>query len=267
VDFADELDASRARLVAEPRHELGEAGLHEEAARPRALDGERDGVESNGADPVRDEPVEVGCETGARLGRLDVEVDHVGRIADAERRPELHGRLVGTHAVGRGERAPTAEDRGVLLGRRPGREHAVDPQEERRRGRGIAAPEVVLERLRRGRDVVADQVEDDIRALRDPLDVGPVAEARLDHGMVEGGEAAISGRPEWRQDVDRAEDPGERSLEQRREGTQVPAQRVGIGDQRGRVGERTALRHRRTLSRMLAQRINRQERGAMRRRA
>ena len=150
--------------------------------------------------------------------------------------PDAFGLAGGCDRHGREWRVRLAqEDPGDVVGRGVSvRPDLVDRDEQV----GISRPATVLEEVlkldRPPRDVIDHQVEQDIVALCEVLDVSPAAEPWIDLAVGQRREPTVAGRRERRQDVDPAEQSIERTAEQAVEGCEIAAQRIRVRHQLGR---------------------------------
>jgi hypothetical protein len=130
-----------------------------------------------------------------------------------------------------GARAIDAEQIGLA---RPFGKDAAQRQKHSGEGRFVA-PLVEIEKLRRaGRNVVDDEIGHDLHIAAERTDVVPGAKARIDLRVIDGIEAGIRAidRPEERQQMDAAEQPVERSVQQILKLAQSAAREaIGISNQ------------------------------------
>jgi hypothetical protein len=205
VHLHEHLEAELAQL----RRQLlddGERLRRHERRRAGGLHGVADRVEPDRRDAVLGEQLDDLREVPAGAGVTQVEV----HLSARERRPHQPRLAPESHPRERQARSRPVDRQQVGLGRTVGEDAAEGEEHARVRGRVAPGADVGEPRaVRRG--VVDDEVDDGAGRPAQRCDVVPGAQARVDLAMVGRVEARVRAvvRPEERQHVDAAEQPGQ----------------------------------------------------------
>ena len=206
-------------------------GQHE-ATRPGALDGIAHGVQAHLADAVGGQRLENAFEVGPPLGMLDIDVELLRR----ERGPQDLCLAIGQAGRRQRQSGPRAVDRQQLALMGAGGKHHAQRQKQAGIGRGAAVGKVVQKLRRFGRDVVDDHIGHDLQLRGECCDVAPLAQSRIDLGVVDRIEARIGAvdRQVERQQMNATKNAGQQAAGTEQLGQLVQrstAESVDVGDE------------------------------------
>ena len=200
VHLGQRLGAVVAGNAVYPFQDVVDVGLDQKAAGADFLGGVAEGIEPEQLDAARRKKLDVALHQDVGLGRAVVQVD----LVLGEGAPDPAGRAVGKSHLAKRLFFLADMDAGQVVGR--DRPEPVDMHEQVGILGGIALGQEVLEFLGLVGNVIQRQVQAQVKAAGDFLDVGPAAVLGVDLLVGQRRKPAIGIRQVRRQDVHAADD-------------------------------------------------------------